>query len=262
MIQFLHLSDLHFHRRHKDNVAIDQLLDGVASAYPGHHVILTGDVTDDGDEAQYVNALAALERFRGRLWLVPGNHDYGPLGNFYSDECASRFDRFLSMPFAQGITFGEGSVPSVNVVATESERVVLIGLDSNLRTADPFDWACGQIGEQQRAMLTDILSWSEYGDSVKIVYLHHHPFVHSTTLKLLDGDAFIRTVFGKADIVAFGHKHVAGLWRGLAGTQWIVAAENSPGRLTVREISIERNKAAVRDMPVFSKSVAVTSSAL
>jgi predicted MPP superfamily phosphohydrolase len=249
MIRFLHLSDLHFHSDPARNAAVAALLQSIAADYPDHHLLITGDITDDGGEAQCENACAALLPFRGRVWLVPGNHDYGPFGNFYDETCARRFDRFLATPFDLP-SFAEGDVPSVKVLETPADKVLLIGLNSNLRTMDPFDFACGEIGESQRARLAQILSNSRHQSRLKIVYLHHHPFYHNPFFRLLDSEAFLRVVFNRADVLAFGHKHVAGLWQGAPGVPWIVAAEDSPGRATVREISLDARQIEVRDVPV------------
>jgi len=249
MIRILHLSDLHFHRRDGDNIAITTTLDRIATSYAEHHILITGDITDDGHERQYQNAQAALERFRGRLWMVPGNHDYGLFGSFYDETCAGLFDRYLAVPF-QRATFAEGCVPTVNILETSSEKVILVGLNSNLQTIDPFDFACGEVGEAQRAMLAQILSDPASHECVKIVYLHHHPFYHHPFLRLLDGDEFMQIVLGRADVLAFGHKHVAALWQGTAGIPWIMAAEDSPGRPSVREIAIEGKRIEVRDVPL------------
>jgi len=248
VIAILHLSDLHFHAHAEDNAAAAATLSYMAAHYPEHHILVTGDITDDGQEAQYENARAALEPFRERLWLVPGNHDYGPLGNFYLQDCAERFDRHLAAPLC-GVAFAEGPVPAVKTLETSSEQALLIGLNSNLRTTSPFDFACGEVGEVQRNMLQTILSHPGNNERIKIVALHHHPFYHSAFLRLLDGKELLRIVFGCADVLAFGHKHVAGLWPAGAGTPWILAADNSPGRPSVREITIGRRCVAVRDVP-------------
>jgi 3',5'-cyclic AMP phosphodiesterase CpdA len=249
MIRILHLSDLHFHRSESDNVTILTTLEQIASNYPQHHILITGDITDDGHETQYQNAQSALERFRGRLSLVPGNHDYGPFGNFYDETCATLFDRYLAIPF-QNAPFAEGSVPIANTLETASEKVLLIGLNSTLRTVAPFDFACGEVGGAQRAMLAELLSNPANQDCIKIVALHHHPLYHHPFFRLLDGDDLMRIVVGRIEVLAFGHKHVAALWPGGAGIPWIVAAENSSGRATVREIAVEKRRIEVRDVPV------------
>jgi 3',5'-cyclic AMP phosphodiesterase CpdA len=249
MIRILHLSDLHFHGEGARNTAIVTRLDRIAKDYSEHHILVTGDITDDGNEAQYRNAQAALRPFRGRAFLVPGNHDYGPFGSFYDEACAERFDQYLATPFDLP-TFSQGPVPSVTIRETPTEKVLLVGLNSNRRTVDPFDFACGEIGEAQRERLAQILSNPAFGEHIKIVTLHHHPFYHNIFLRLLDADQFMRIIYSRAEVLAFGHKHVAGLWQEAPGIPWILAAEDSPGRPTVREIAIEAKQIRVRDVPV------------
>ena len=97
-MKFIHLSDLHFHSKESDNLAAVKLLEFIRYAYPTHKLIITGDIVDDGHEEQYKWALEMLEPFTGRLFLCPGNHDFGVRGNLYSPERAERFDRYLSVP--------------------------------------------------------------------------------------------------------------------------------------------------------------------
>jgi 3',5'-cyclic AMP phosphodiesterase CpdA len=53
-MKFLHVSDLHFHRCDKDNKATIGALGFVAQNYPDHHLVITGDITDDGHVEQAV----------------------------------------------------------------------------------------------------------------------------------------------------------------------------------------------------------------
>jgi predicted phosphodiesterase len=143
-MKFLHLSDLHFHRDQNDNQGAIQSLRTIGRHYPGHTLIITGDLTDDGHGLHYENAFDRLEPFTGRIFIAPGNHDFGAAGHFYSRERALRFDEMLSKPLKQDGTFtGEGA-PVVNIVGDAGNRVTLIALDTNLETDSPFDFACGE----------------------------------------------------------------------------------------------------------------------
>ena len=97
-MQFIHLSDLHFHRAKKDNKKATDTLKVVKDRYANHILIITGDIVDDGHETQYERAFDALKPFKGRVFICPGNHDFGAAGNFYSRERAQRCDEFLSNP--------------------------------------------------------------------------------------------------------------------------------------------------------------------
>ena len=47
-MKFIHLSDLHFHRRKKDNKEATNVLEFIKKQYPNHYLIVTGDIVDDG----------------------------------------------------------------------------------------------------------------------------------------------------------------------------------------------------------------------
>lgn len=156
-MQFIHLSDLHFHRGKNNNDAATNMLQFVAQNYPAHYLLLTGDITDDGDSTQYERAAEALSVFKGRIFICPGNHDFGAAGMFYEPKRASFFDEKLSIPFAQQGTFAGATRPVVNLARNGDEQALIIALDSNLETLTPFDFACGEIGEPQLQALNEIL---------------------------------------------------------------------------------------------------------
>ena len=82
-MKFIHISDLHFHRSKKDNKGAVKLLKLIEQRYPAHYLIVTGDITDDGDAEQYDRAAEALSAFAGRMFICPGNHDFGAAGFIY-----------------------------------------------------------------------------------------------------------------------------------------------------------------------------------
>jgi 3',5'-cyclic AMP phosphodiesterase CpdA len=80
--------------------------------------------------------------------------------------------------------------------------------------AGSFEFASGKVGERQRQWLTDKLKLKELSDLKKVVYLHHHPFIHlNRTMVLRDAKEFMDVCRGKVDVLLFGHKHVANVWR-------------------------------------------------
>lgn len=99
-MKFIHLSDLHFHKFASDNVEINRRLKYIEQHpdYSSHYLIVTGDIVDDGHARQYANAYEALSPFLGRVFICPGNHDFGAAGNSFSAERAARFDTMLSTP--------------------------------------------------------------------------------------------------------------------------------------------------------------------
>lgn len=250
-MKIIHLSDLHFHIGHDDNTLATDMLEFIHKHYPKHYLIITGDIVDDGHERQYKNAFNALRRFEKRVFICPGNHDFGAIGSFYSKERAERFNEFLSIPLKQGGTFNKDNTPIVNIIKQEDEKVMLIGLNTNIESKDPFEFACGQVGERQLASLQTVLTSPHNLKIPKILFLHHHPFVHSNPyIELKDARELIRTIYYRVDVVLFGHKHVGNVWTNCLGIPYILAAEKSPGKPTAKEITIENGKITIGDIPI------------
>lgn len=250
-MKFLHISDLHFHRNQDDNREANALLKFIGTKYPAHIVIVTGDITDDGHEKQYQNALDALSPFKGRVFIAPGNHDFGATGSFFSRERAERFDRFLAGPLEQGGTFYGPNSPVVNVLKEGGQDIMLIALDTNLETDHPWDFACGKVGEAQLGALETILCTDTARDAVKILFFHHHPFMHNNPfMELMDAKALMRMVYGRIHVMAFGHKHVSAEWKQWGGIPWVIASDNSPGKKWAREITVDKAAVTVKSVSV------------
>jgi 3',5'-cyclic AMP phosphodiesterase CpdA len=250
-MKFIHLSDLHYHTFQKDNTEATGTLNYVQGNYPLHNVIITGDITDDGKEDQFYAAFRDLLPLKGRVFICPGNHDFGAAGNFYSQERAERFDRLLAVTLAQGGTFKGDSTPVVNILKDDTAEVMLIALDTNLETEHPFDFASGEAGDQQLAALKTILSNPGSAGMKKILFFHHHPFMHNNPfMELKDARALFRAIYNRVDVVLFGHKHVVGKWTNMNGISYILASDDSPGKNYAREIEIIGSSISVRDLPI------------
>jgi 3',5'-cyclic AMP phosphodiesterase CpdA len=251
MLKFIQLSDLHFHSNDSDNSEAEKTLHYITEKYPEHYIIITGDITDDGHEKQYEIVSNALLPFKGRVFLCPGNHDFGAAGNFYSHERAKKFDKYLSVPLDQGGTFYGDKTPVVNVVSSQNEKVMLIALDANLETEQPFDFACGEIGETQLRSLRTILFSRATLEMKKILFLHHHPFIHNNPfMELIDAKELWRTVYGHVDVMAFGHKHVYQKWENYGGIQWVLASDNSPGKKYAHEIVVKGQNITAKKLQI------------
>jgi 3',5'-cyclic-AMP phosphodiesterase len=250
-MKFIHLSDLHIHTHDMDNTDTISMLDFIRANYPDHQLIITGDITDDGSVRQYEKAKALFEPFRGRIFFCPGNHDFGAAGNFYSHERALRFDDILAKPFNQGGTFKGDSTPVVNVLNDGPIKIMLIALDSNLETQHPFDFACGEIGEPQLNGLKTILSTSPVSGMVKVLFLHHHPFiVNDPFMELKDAQDLASTIYGRVDMVLFGHKHEMRQWKNRWKIKYMLASDNSPGKRLAKEITIDENGILPATLPI------------
>lgn len=250
-MKLLHLSDLHFHTSQDGNRKANSLLKTVAKRFPNHYYIVTGDITDDGAEKQYENARAALEPLVPRVFICPGNHDFGAAGNFYSLERARRFDSMLSVPLQQSGTFAEDATPVTTILSDGDVEAMLIALDTNLETYQSFDFACGQVGETQLAALETILTIPPTTPLAKILFCHHHPFmVNNPFMELMDAREFMRTIYGRVDVLLFGHKHESRAWQNCNGISHVLASDNSPGKSLAREIILTKSKVTVKDVMI------------
>ena len=212
-------------------------------------MIVIGDIVDYGHETQYKRAFEALGPFMNRIFICPGNHDFGALGNFYSRERAKRFDEMLSIPLQQGGTFTGDNTPVVNTIVESNASVMLIALDTNLETDHPFDFACGKVGQDQLAALESIITNPAAAEMTKVLFFHHHPFMHNNPfMELKDAYDLMRTIYCRVDVLLFGHKHVSMQWKDYGGIPYVLAADNLPGKKYARELSIEKNKIKTADI--------------
>ena len=250
-MKFIHLSDLHIHTHDSDNKDVVSLLSFISTKYPDHRLIITGDIADDGTKAQFENAYELLQQFKDKIFICPGNHDFGAAGNFYSHERALRFDDLLSKPLNQAGTFKGDSTPVVKKINDGGIEIMLIALDSNLETEHPFDFACGEIGDTQLRALNAILSTTPSDGVVKVLFLHHHPFiVNDPFMEMKDAADFARVVFNRVDVILFGHKHEMKEWKKRWGTQYILASDNSPGKRFAKEITIDNKGVTVQPIKI------------
>jgi len=242
-MKILLISDTHFHAI-ASNDALLRRLTYIQSHYTDHKIIITGDVTDDGTKKQYAVASRILKPFKGRLFFCPGNHDYGVLGNFYNEKAAKRFDEFAT-------AFNEGRFINKVPLVFKIENIQIILLNSNLKTKDPTDFACGEIGKGQLRVLRKILKESLPQGSVRIICLHHHPFIHSDpTMKLLDAKDFVRAIKGKIDILLFGHKHEQAQWLNKIGCKFVLASGALFEESIAKEITVDGIDISVTSVPV------------
>lgn len=252
-MKLLHVSDLHFHQDQAKNAQVNARLGRVKERYPEHHVLVTGDITDDGHPAQYANARAALQPFVGRVHICPGNHDFGATGMFYSADRARRFDSELSVPLGQAGCFYGANAPLVSVVNGADAQVMFIALDSNLETTNLFDFSCGEIGDLQLAALDAILAAPANRDYVKVLFFHHHPFIRKENdpfMALLDAPKLWRTVWGRVDVIAFGHKHVRQRWDNYGGAAAVLASDSTAVGSAAFEITVTGRTVSVADVPL------------
>ncbi|MBP7509254.1 MAG: metallophosphoesterase [Prolixibacteraceae bacterium] len=239
MPRFLHISDLHIHGSSGNsvNLEVHKRLLYLEQNFPDHILLISGDVTDDGGIEQYEQAHTMLWYFvdKGRCFVVPGNHDYGYMGLGYSEKAAKRFDYYFG---CGGVQYSDKK----QVITKIIDGVLIIGLNTNLQTINPLDFACGAVGDEQLNHLSRVLNNPENNKYKKILVLHHHLFYHTDIfMRLLDAERLINIIRGKIDVVCFGHRHEAAIWKGkLLGTRVIAAGAFGSDNPVIREIIINK----------------------
>lgn len=252
-MKILHLSDPHVHRTEEKNKALVESLTFIADAYPEHKVIVTGDIVDSGTEEQFLRAQQLFFPFWDRLFITPGNHDKGLKGNLYSKDSDRMFDKYFATPLDQGSFFGNNSV-----TVTTVDDVMFIGVDSNIDTNQSWRFASGEITKKQLSQLFEILSprYDSGGQAPKpaktvVLYFHHHPFIHSDPFMYLkNAEALAKVIYGKVDVLLFGHKHVPAQWFNRWDIPLILAADSLYSADTANEITIVNKAVVIRPVPI------------
>lgn len=257
MARFIQLSDLHIRGRKKlENINCEKIVRFIINKYEGPDgnkptILVTGDIVDDGKAKQFRSAVKLLTPLVEAGFTVlpaPGNHDYGPCGNFYTEESQ---DDFMKYMLAELIGYAPAAQPGAKMeklfpMVTTVGPVVFIGLDSVVGKEDAaMHFASGEVGEKQREQLVAILMDPDIVMGKKIVvYFHHHPFYHANGLEMEDARQVLRILADKAHFVCFGHKHQSNAWSAEANIDWILAAgkttaHNAAHKFQFREIRID-----------------------
>ncbi|MEM8949554.1 MAG: phosphodiesterase [Pseudomonadota bacterium] len=208
-----HISDLHFLRKgvlsfgKVDTYAhLERCIDAIQAFEPAPDVVLiTGDLTNDGDLAAYQTMADLLARVDKPLYPIPGNHD----------------DRELIRAVFPDIRARSSEGPLC--YAIEGWPVRIVALDSSV-DGKPY----GRLGEAQ----LDWLSRTLDADAEKptLVMLHHPPFKtgigHMDWSMLRDSETLARVIeeHPQVERVLCGHVHRAVQTR-FAGT----IAQIAPG---------------------------------
>jgi len=198
-MRLIHVSDLHIKALPRENKAVREKLHGALKLVGStDKLVITGDITDDGLESQYAQALEMLLPFKGRIVMCPGNHDYGLLGSFFDVKSARRWYRLCEDLEVHDLT--ELKVDGFVVGQ-------ILALDTCLGHGSIIDFSQGRVGFWQRRELKKFLARTYKSRMVSIVIMHHTPFYAEWFCRLQDAKKFFDTVLGQADYVLMGHEH-------------------------------------------------------
>lgn len=194
-----HLSDLHLGHGRRSREHAEALVDAALKA-DFDHVLVTGDVTHRGRWSEYEAFLDVFRPLivRGKLLLVPGNHDRN------GDD------------IAEDITGGH------RVQTYSDEELYCVLFDSTAPHNRFSVSAHGQVTATDFEQLDDAFERAPKGALV-VGAMHHHPYPlpeESTierlsawlglpfTHELDQGAAMLSFLSGRCDVILHGHRHV------------------------------------------------------
>jgi Icc protein len=185
-------------------------------------VVITGDLTDDGDGYELVLGAFAPWREKGRLLAIPGNHDIYlfPLAGSGRPRATSESKRSAWRAFAKALGLELDDSGGWTKALPEG-RAIVVGLDSCARPQRRFFRQNGAIGPEQLEYLRRVAAGPEWkGAEHRIVLLHHHvvPLPHGVGKRApsefgmrLDDAKTVAEVLNEvgATLVMHGHRHVS-----------------------------------------------------
>ena len=191
-----HLSDLHFGRTDPEQVS--RLTDWL-EAGDIDHVIVTGDLTQEGRKREFEAAAAWMAGLAVPVIAIPGNHD-APVRNLYR-RFKSPWERY------ERITGCEAEP----VVAADG--FVFAGANSARRIRPGLDWSTGALTRRQLRRVTQ--AFAAHPDKTKLVGFHHPAHAIETAAKaggavVSGADRAVDTLAAaKVDVMMTGHVHLA-----------------------------------------------------
>jgi 3',5'-cyclic AMP phosphodiesterase CpdA len=223
-------------------------------------VVITGDITDNGDDYEVDKALELICTYLDRKLVLGtvGNHDKGPLGNIHNNAIARNTTKKLFRPMCNwSDDWYYNSENYFNVdgiysyafrkkLGEYTEETLFYVVDSaDLANSEFF--ARGKISKKVCFELgIDVREAQNSGIDNIVVICHHHPFIRPTLdqiddyiyhwgMELENGDEFIRAIRG-IDLLLFGHKHVEQGWCDKDGIKQIHAAGKTRSEYSIIEV--------------------------
>jgi 3',5'-cyclic AMP phosphodiesterase CpdA len=185
-------------------------------------VVITGDCTDDGSGWELVEAAFARWKARGRLFVIPGNHDLYlfPIASSARPRPTQASKRAAWQQFAERIGLELHACGAWQRALPEADAMI-VGLDSCARRQRTFFRQNGAIGSAQLEWLRTVAKTSAWTEARhRIVLFHHHvvPLPHGVGkrapteigMRLDDGRTFadVLSEVG-ATLVMHGHRHIS-----------------------------------------------------
>jgi 3',5'-cyclic AMP phosphodiesterase CpdA len=176
------------------------------------HLVVTGDLTLSSEASEFERAAALLSPWasRGRLTVVPGNHDV------WTSESV-KTSRFLRLVGPDGLGTRKPSEAYPRAVVP-SQEVALVALDSARFGEAPRETP-GRIGAAQLQACRELVREHAKEGRAVVLVLHHHLVLPSeripsdaavARMPLADADQLVRLVSDlRIAAVLHGHRHCA-----------------------------------------------------
>jgi 3',5'-cyclic AMP phosphodiesterase CpdA len=138
------------------------------------HVVISGDLTEMGTEAQFAafaEVLAASGIAPEKVTLVPGNHDAYTSGSGWS--------RALAGPLAPYAKSSAGQI-------VDRQDVVLLPLDTSIHQNVAFSGGC--LTDEAVRQVAERLDDPAFHKKTVVIVMHHPPFLHARKVwQYIDG---------------------------------------------------------------------------
>jgi len=202
-------------------------------------VIITGDLTDDGDGYEIVLGAFARWKEKGRLLAIPGNHDLYlfPIAGSGRPRATAESKKKAWAAFARELGIETDASGGFTREVPEGDAVI-VGLNSSARPQRRFFRQNGAVGPAQLEYLRKVATGAAWQKARhRIVLLHHHvvPLPHGVGkraptefgMRLDDANATAQVLDEVgATLVMHGHRHVSEE-RQPAGTNFRILAAPS-----------------------------------
>ena len=198
----------------ESGLIIDEFLNQCAENDKVEFVLISGDLADNGrsipeEHFAVAEKLKSFEEKTGKqVYVIPGNHDYGNLGEYCEVDIARFVDIYADFGYNEALTTVEGTG---SYTADLSEDYRLIALDSN----DPNKSTEDGMTEEKVQWVIDEAKKAQAEGKYPILMMHHNLLDHLPMQRVLSHDFIIRNHEVTAErwanagikLVFTGHEH-------------------------------------------------------
>ena len=196
----------------ESGLIIDEMLRQVAEDDNIDFLLVSGDLADNG-KSILEEHLAVAEKFKNfeetsgkQIYVIPGNHDYGILGEYCVTDAAKFKEIYADFGYDQAIT-----TDGLSYTANLGDKYRLIALDSN----DPNKSTEDGMTDHKVNWVIDEAQKAYDEGRYPILMMHHNLLNHMPLQRILSHDFIIRNHTATANkwadagikLVFSGHEH-------------------------------------------------------